>query len=245
MEYKHILHTYGKSVEHLWHTYCTCGMSQESYLAYVWHVPVIYVASLCGTCVACLLYIYCVCWHMEEHSLGISILHLWHVCGLSMVYLCNIYKQYTYGMSVVYVYDISMRHLWHSCCVSIYDISTNSKSMAIYGLPMASIYDISTHSVSMACLWLAYGMSIVCRWQTCGTSRKLLWNICCIPRASLWNIYGIPIAHVVCLRNHIWHTPVMFRWHIHAILIKHNGLQLGYLWSIQGISTAYLSMTQL
>ena len=119
-------------------------------------------------------------------------------------------------MSVVYVYDISMRHLWHSCCVSIYDICTNSKSMAIYGLPMASIYDISTHSVSMACLWLAYGMSIVCRWQTCDTSRKLLWNICCRPRASLWNIYGIPIAHVVCLRNHIWHTPVMFRWHIHA-----------------------------
>ena len=24
----------------------------------------------------------CVCWHMEEHSFGISILHLWHVCGM-------------------------------------------------------------------------------------------------------------------------------------------------------------------
>ena len=162
-------------------------------------------------------------------------------------------------MSVVYVYDISMRHLWHSCCVSIYDICTNSKSMAIYGLPMASIYDISTHSVSMACLWLAYGMSIVCRWQTCGTSRKLLWNICCIPRASLWNIYGIPIAHVVCLRKsylaYVWHVPVIYVaslcgtcvacllyiycvcWHME----EHSfGISILHLWHVCGLSMVYL-----
>ena len=79
---------------------------RKSYLAYVWHVPVIYVASLCGTCVACLLYIYCVCWHMEEHSFGISILHLWYVCGLSMVYLCNIYK-------IVYLWHVYSVCLWY------------------------------------------------------------------------------------------------------------------------------------
>ena len=114
-------------------------------------------------------------------------------------------------------------------------------------------------------LWLACGMSNVCLWHIFGTSRILQWSTNCTHMANLGNICGIPTAHVVCLRNHIWHIPEMYVWHVPAIYVakaylcgtsvacllhtycvcghmqeQSFGLCMLHLWNVSGMSMVHL-----
>ena len=148
---------------------------------------------------ACLWHVYSVSMANPENFYGIFVADLGQVCGTSMAYLLHMW--YVLGI-------ISGIPLW---CLDGISTQFWSNIMAyswdIYGASRAYLLHI--------CLWHSYKLKeavLNMLWHISGTSRKVLWNIniYCTHMANLWNIYGIPIAHVVCLRNHIWHMYGMF-----------------------------------